>query len=71
MAKYAQVHEATGFVVNLIEWDGNVETWRPPAGYTMIEVTEANGAAGPGWTYADGVFTPPPGGEPGAPEEAT
>ena len=60
MARYAMVQETTGFVVNVIEWDGSEATWRPPHGYFMVEDTES--AAGPGFTYEDGVFTPPPGG---------
>lgn len=62
MARYAQVLEAGGFVVNVIEWDGNEENWRPPPGYVMIE--DVNGEAWPGCTYVDGAFVPPPSGEP-------
>jgi hypothetical protein len=54
-----------GLVVNVIEWDGNEQTWRPPQGHTMVE--DGEGQAGPGFTYADGTFTPPepePGPEP-------
>ena len=63
MARYAMVHEAHGFVANVIEWDGNTATWRPPSGHIMIEDTE--GKAAPGFTYVDGEFVPPPGGVPG------
>jgi hypothetical protein len=63
MARYAMVHSASGFVANVIEWDGNEENWMPPEGYEMVEDTE--GKAGPGFTYVDGAFTPPPGGQPG------
>ena len=63
MARYAMVQDASSIVVNVIEWDGNEETWRPPAGHTMVEDTE--GQAGPGFSYHDGTFTPPPGGQPG------
>lgn len=64
MARYAQILEAAGFVVNVIEWDGNTATWQPPAGYVMVEDTKSE--AGPGFTYVDGQFVPPPGGAPPA-----
>lgn len=67
MARYAMVHDESGIVVNVIEWDGNEETWGPPDGYTMVEDTEI--AAGPGSTYEDGKFVPPPSGQ--APEVVT
>jgi hypothetical protein len=62
MPRYAMIHEDSGFVVNVILWDGNEETWSPPEGYIMVEDTE--GAAGPGYTYADETFVPPPSGAP-------
>jgi hypothetical protein len=68
MARYAMVHEQYHYVANVIEWDGNEETWQPPSGYIMVEDTE--GTAGPGFTYDQetGEFTPPPGGEAGTAE---
>jgi hypothetical protein len=63
MARYAMVQDASGIVVNVIEWDGDTATWQPPAGYTMVEDTESK--AGPGYSYAGGQFVPPPGGNPG------
>jgi hypothetical protein len=54
---WAVIDSATGLVVNVIVWDGNLETWQPPDGYEMALLT---GYAGIGWSYADGVFTPPP-----------
>ena len=63
MARYAMIDTNSGIVVNVIEWDGNEASWRAPTGYTMVEDTQ--GQAGPGFTYSDGAFTPPPGGEPG------
>jgi hypothetical protein len=63
MARYAMVDDGSGIVVNVIEWDGNTQTWTPPDGYTMVKDTK--GEAGPGFSYANGTFTPPPGGEPG------
>jgi hypothetical protein len=61
MARYAQVHSQYHYVANVIEWDGDEATWKPPAGYTMVE--DVNGEAGPGFTYENGEFIPPPGGE--------
>lgn len=63
MARYAMVDDGSQIVVNVIEWDGNEQTWKPPQGYTMVEDTEMK--AGPGCSYKDGEFVPPPGGEPG------
>ena len=62
MARYAMVDDASGIVVNVIEWDGEEATWRAPTGYTMV--LDEPPAAGPGFSYAAGVFTPPPGGQP-------
>ena len=64
MARYAMVHTLSGFVANVIEWDGNTETWTPPEGYTMVEDTKVE--IGVGGTYRDGVYTPPPTGGPPA-----
>jgi len=63
MARYAMVDDSSGIVVNVVEWDGQEASWRAPSGYTMVE--DVNSEAGPGFSYADGSFTPPPGGEPG------
>jgi hypothetical protein len=63
MARYAMVHHLTGFVANVIEWDGNTANWQPPDGYDMVE--DRQNTAGPGFQYKDGAFIPPPGGQPG------
>ena len=63
MARYAMVDNASGIVVNVIEWDGNEANWKAPSGYTMVE--DVNNEAGPGFTYDGTAFAPPPGGEPG------
>lgn len=57
MARYAQVHEASGFVANVIEWDGQGDL-QPPAGYVWVEDTGSK--AGPGYTYDGTTFAPPP-----------
>lgn len=48
--RYALVKN--GVVENVIEADGTMQV---PADTTAIATSEA----GPGWTYADGVFSPP------------
>jgi hypothetical protein len=65
MARYAMVHDASGIVVNVIEWDGDTATWQPPAGYTMVE--DKDNKAGPGGSYKDGGFAPVPAGVPAEP----
>lgn len=62
MARYAMIDNASGIVVNVIEWNGDTANWQPPTGYTMVEDTGMK--AGPGYTYDGSTFTPPPGGEP-------
>jgi hypothetical protein len=59
------VHHLSGFVANVIEWDGDTANWQPPDGYDMVEDTQ--GQAGPGFQYDKDTssFTPPPGGQPG------
>lgn len=61
MARYAMVQDQSGIVVNVIEWSGNTKEWSPPKGYTMVE--DKNAEAGPGFSFADEKFAPPPGGE--------
>lgn len=63
MARYAMIDDASGIVVNVIEWDGDEAKWAPPEGYTMVEDTENK--AGPGFSYDGETFIPPPGGTPG------
>lgn len=53
------VIDSTGLVVNAIEWDG-ATPWTPPEGHEVVLLT----SGGPGWTYADGDFIPPPKPEP-------
>lgn len=64
MKRHAVI-DSEGNVVNVVLWDG-ASMWRPPEGHTLVEVEET--PCGPGWTYADGVFTEPP--PPPAPEPA-
>lgn len=64
MARWAMVHEASTFVANVIEWDGDEANFKPPAGYKMVEDTDARAGSGGTWT-AEGGFLPPPSFEPG------
>jgi hypothetical protein len=36
MARYQLIEDATGNVVNVIEWDGNEAGWQPPPGYSAV-----------------------------------
>jgi hypothetical protein len=33
---YLMVNESTNIVDNCVVWDGNSDTWQPPAGYLML-----------------------------------
>lgn len=33
---YLMIYEATNIVENVCLWDGNSDTWQPPAGYLMM-----------------------------------
>ena len=62
--RYAIIRD--GIVENLTEWDGNTETWQPPAG-TTAEVCPT-GAISIGWEWNDGApFNPNPPAEPQIP----
>jgi hypothetical protein len=63
MARYAMVQDASGIVVNVIEWSGDTADWQPDPGYTMVPDEPA--VCGPGWSWDGTTFTPPPGGLPG------
>ena len=51
------VYDENGLISNIVMWDGQNE-WTPPEGTTAVKINESG--AGIGWTYKDGVFTPPP-----------
>ena len=57
MARYAMV-DASGLVTNVIEWDGDEATWRPPADVTMVE--DVASESGSGFTWDGALFIPPP-----------
>ncbi|MFS2113629.1 hypothetical protein [Herbaspirillum frisingense] len=61
MSKYAMVEN--GVVANLIEWDGDVETWAPPEETVMVLVEPAQ-FVDIGWLHDGEKFSAP------APEEA-
>lgn len=52
--RYALV-DTDGLVVNVVEWDGQVE-WSPPEGLTAV-ATE--GHVSKGWRLEDSVWTAP------------
>ncbi|MBZ9675141.1 hypothetical protein [Mesorhizobium sp. ES1-1] len=52
--RYALVSEGT--VVNVILWDGNTETWAPPAGSIAVLCPDE---VGTGWTYVHGDWQAP------------
>jgi len=53
---YATV-DSSGIVTNVTLWDGESD-WSPPEGTVPIKTNDSG--AGIGWTYKEGVFTPPP-----------
>lgn len=53
MGSYAVVNG--GVVINVVAWDGKAD-WSPDTG----EVVETNNPVAIGWSYSDGVFSPPP-----------
>ncbi|MDU7837696.1 MAG: tail fiber assembly protein [Pantoea sp.] len=53
---YAIIDDS-GTVINVTVWDGESE-WTPPDNTTAVKCGDSG--AGIGWSYKDGVFTPPP-----------
>lgn len=37
---YAILDATNGWLINLVMWDGNTETWQPPSGTVAIKVSE-------------------------------
>lgn len=59
VGRYAQVHEATGFVVNVILLDPEAQPGVvAPAGYKFVE--DVKSEAGPGFTWDGAAFVAPP-----------
>lgn len=58
MANYAEINPS-GVVVNVIDWDGDTvnNPFTPPSGFELVLDTDAR--VGIGWTYSNGVFSPP------------
>lgn len=42
MNGYAIIDEQGGWLVNTVVWDGNLETWQPPAGTYAVSVEEVD-----------------------------
>lgn len=55
MSNYAMIDISLGAVVNTIVLDEDSD-WTPPEGFIVVR----NDVASIGWSYADGVFSPPP-----------
>ncbi len=52
-----------GIVINIVNWDGDVNKWSPPENTQMVIASEDTGI---GWSYQDGEFVRPV--EPSPPE---
>ena len=63
MGRYAVIHQGSGIVINVIEWDGDTNNWQPPTGHITVEDVDV--IAGPGSSYDGSKFAGPPGGVPG------
>jgi len=55
MSNYALIDTSTGMVINTIILNDPAD-WAPPEGYIVVQTDIAS----IGWSYADGVFSPPP-----------
>lgn len=42
MDTYAILDEEGGWLVNLVVWDGSLETWQPPEGTIAVLASEVN-----------------------------
>lgn len=64
---YLMVNEETGVVDNTVMWDGNPETWEPPAGYlTLVQATTLAKVWGVNQDFTDWVLVVDEGeGQPG------
>jgi hypothetical protein len=40
--KYAIIDNQGGWLVNLVLWNGNIQTWQPPTGTTAILIEQIN-----------------------------
>ena len=47
MNTYALLDETGGWLVNLVVWDGNTETWSPPPGTIAMPASEVDFASLP------------------------
>lgn len=54
MSTYALINTSTGLVESIVVWDGSSD-WSPSDGYLAVESDQA----AIGWTYTDGVLSPP------------
>ena len=53
---YAVFQIATGLIVTLVVWDGEA-LWDPGEGLDVVALGDSGASVG--WTYSNGIFTPP------------
>lgn len=42
MNTYALIEEKTGYLINIMVWDGNLENWQPPVGMIAKPIEEVD-----------------------------
>ena len=47
-----------GIVTDMVLWDGNTDTWKPPVGTLTLAEDQAPGITA-GWTYLNGIASAP------------
>jgi hypothetical protein len=40
MNTYAIIDESSGFLVNIVIWDGSIKTWQPPSGTQAVPLSD-------------------------------
>lgn len=58
MARYAVFRQQDGLVSSFVEWDGNPETWQPPAGCSTVQ--HLSGNIGDTWNGVQFIAGPAP-----------
>jgi hypothetical protein len=57
--RYAVVNTTSNIVENIVQWDGNSETWQPPDGSIAVEAPD-DVEVGASYDPESGEFTPAP-----------
>lgn len=47
MPRYAVIRIADGAIVNVVEWDGDTNTWQPPSGHSARLAADGEGVPAP------------------------